>query len=346
MRPKSQQIIVIASLLLCLGAPASAKPVNLDFDVKAGGTLTLEFNRVGGNLDIQGWDRSHIHVEGDVDADIDLDFEHSAAGLDVAPRGRHDDEVEVDLTIKVPREFRLRVNTCTGTQITDVTGGIELSGANDDFTLTNVRGVADIGTANGHLRIENCDLDGRISNTNGRLRITDSDVRGKLTSVNGNLSVSRAPEGLAVSTTNGHLQVEQAAKHVRANTTNGNVEIQALEGSIEAETVNGHVDIKMVGSPEGKRTVEIETLNGDVDVEIPADFSMEFDVEVRNEGDENRDYEIISDFDLEITKRDPNRERQRMRAKGSTEGGRNLVRIRAANGDVYLRRASQPRSSH
>jgi DUF4097 and DUF4098 domain-containing protein YvlB len=336
--PIPSQALAVASLLVCLGAPAGAEPIDRDFDVKTGGTLTLDFDRVAGRLDIQGWDRNQIHVEGDVD-DGELDFEATETGLDVAPRGRHD-EVDVDLTIKVPREFRLRISTTTGTHISDVSGDIQLTGANDDFAFTNVRGTASIGTANGRLRIDNCNLDGRISNTNGRLLIDDSDVRGKVTAVNANLTVSRAPEGLVVSTVNGHVQLEHAAEHVRANTTNGSVKILALEGSIEAETVNGDVDIKMVGSPDGKRTVEIETLNGDVDVEIPANFSMEFDVEVRNEDDDDRVYEIVSDFELDISGPNPSRDGEKIRAKGSIEGGRNLVRIRAANGDVYLRRAS------
>ena len=64
---------------------------------------------------------------------------------------------------------------------------------------------------------------------------------------------------------------------------------------------------------------------------------MDFDVEIDNR-DRGHEYEIVSDFDLDVKSGDPDRRHYVVRGKGSIGGGRNSVRIRATNGDVILKR--------
>ena len=82
--------------------------------------------------------------------------------------------------------------------------------------------------------------------------------------------------------------------------------------------------------------------NGSVELEIPDDFSMDFDIEVRSE-DWDHGYEIDSDFDLEIESKEYRSGKYRVYGTGSIGGGRNKVRIRATNGDVVLQRVSRSR---
>lgn len=335
-----------AFVLTVLASGVSAEDVDTLFDVTPGQALTLDFNGVGGRLDVEGWDQDRVRIEGRIrgrgrrDEGL-LEFDQSRHGIEVyAGSGYRDDDIDASLAIKVPQKFDLRIKAATETSITNVNGELELWIGNADVELKNVHGTCRIGTANGRLNIDGCTLDGDISNTNGRLTIDDSDVSGDVVSTNANMDLSRAPQGIEATSTNGNIRVESVMDHFRGKTTNGNVTIRQLDGWIDTETVNGNVRVRMVGDPEGKREVDIETLNGTVDVEIPADFSMNFDIEVRNEDRDRRErYEIISDFDLEIESDESRRGRYRVYGTGKLGSGSNRVRIRATNGDVYLRKA-------
>ena len=338
-------------VLLTLAATVFAENVDKQFDVEPGQSLTLDFRGVSGDLDIEGWDQNRVQIQGRVrgnrrgrggDNDSWLEFDQSKSGVEVyADSGYDDDDVDARLSIKVPEQFDVRLRGALETTVTNLHGELEAQIGNADLRLRSVHGTCRISTANGKLDIEDCSLDGDVSNTNGRLTIEDSDIIGDVVSTNSNMSLSRAPQGLDAKSTNGNIRVEAVSDHFHGKTTNGNVTIRELDGSIDTETVNGSVTVRMVGDPNGDRSVDIETLNGNVEIEIPANFSMKFDIEVRNEDrDRNERYEIVSDFDIAIADDTSARgRRHRVLGTGSIGGGRNSVRIRATNGDVFLRKA-------
>jgi len=323
---------------------AGTQEIERQFDVEPGQEIRLALQRVRGEIQITGWDKNRVEITGrmrgsDWREDDELEFDQSSSGIDVAPsfRVRDDDRVIAELKIMVPREFDVQLRAHADTRVTDLRGDVDLSVGNADLDLDNVHGESEIGVANGKLNVENCTLDGEVSAVNGRLSIDKSDIKGEVASVNANMTVSRAPEGIDVSSTNGNIDIGIAKDHVRAETVNGRVKIDELDGWIEAETVNGAVELRMVGGPDGKRSVEIETVNGDVEIEIPENFSMKFDIEVKSE---NRHHEIVSDFDLDIQD-ESGRRHYKQRGKGSIGGGRNTVYIRATNGDVILKRVAK-----
>ncbi len=330
---------------LVLPLLGAAEEVNQEFEVTPGQSLSLALDRVGGRIDIAAWEQNRVRIQGRTRGWRDgsrLELHQSATGIDVAPQGRPDDDAEVELSIQVPRQFDVDLEAQARTSIQGVHGRIEVSLGNASLDLDDVHGEARINTANGKLRLRNCSLSGKISNVNGQLRIEDSDLAGEASVVNSSMWLSRAPKDLEVTSTNGNIEIEHAADAVLARTTNGSVEIAALEGPIEAETVNGHVRVALRGDPGGDHAVDIETLNGGVEVEIPAEFSLDFDVEVRSEDGDRRDYEIVSDFDLDIQTHNTRRV-HRVEGKGNLGDGRNSVRIRATNGDVRLLRAPAAR---
>jgi DUF4097 and DUF4098 domain-containing protein YvlB len=344
--------MVVSALLILSLLPVTAcasGEVQQTFDVEPGQFLELSFDRIGGTLEIEGWDENRVEIAGRMsgrgwEEDDELEVRQTSSGIRVAPsvRGHDADRVKARLEIKVPRQFDLMIDANTRTRITSVHGEVELSIANAQLELVDVHGEGVVATANGKLLIEGCTLGGEISNVNGRLTIDDSDVKGEVSSVNGRMKISRAPEGIDISSTNGSVDVGMAKDHVRAETTNGSVTIDELEGWIDAETVNGSVRVSMIGDPDGDRSIDIKTVNGNVEIEIPDGFSMDFDIEVKSE-DRDRDYEIDSDFELDVESKESRSGKYRLRGTGSVGGGRNQVRIRATNGDVVLRRVSGSR---
>lgn len=341
---------LLAAVLILPALPTSvsarSQDIDRQFDVKPGQELRLDFDDIGGNVEIEGWDKNRVEVTGRIggrdweDGD-ELEFHQSTSGIDVSPsyRPHDDDRVKVELEIKVPRQFDLRMRGNTDTRISKLRGDIDVSIANGDLELDNVHGDCDISTANGHLDVRDCVLKGDVSNVNGRLTVDDSDLSGEVNSVNGGMKVSRAPEGIEASSVNGGIDVGSARDHVRVSSVNGSVKIDELDGWLEAETVNGAVRLRMVGKPDTRRDLDIQTVNGTVEIEIPENFSLAFDIEVKNE-DRGGRFEIISDFDLDIEKEESRRRRYKVSATGRIGGGHHKVHIRATNGDVILKRVS------
>jgi len=337
-------------LALCVPAALVAgEKIDETFQMEAGKRISLTFDDLSGDIEIEGWDQNTVHVEGSTSGrdwreGDPLDFDQNSRGLHIAPRARYhrDDKVRVRLHVRVPHDVDLRVDTATDLVVRNVEGRFDLAVGNGQVDLENVNGEGRISVANGHLTLTGCKLDAEISNVNGRLRIDSSDIQGDVSVVNSSMDVSNAPEGIQLSSTNGHIEVGHAARFVEASTTNGNIDVDELDGWIDAETTNGSVRVRLVGQPQDGRGIEIETLNGSVELEIPEDFSLAFDVRVESRGDHHT-YEIDSDFPLEIDDRGGRRGDQRIQGTGNLNSGEHTVRIRATNGDVILRRLASSR---
>ena len=226
-------ILVPATLL------ADSTKIDRQFDVDSGQELGLALDNVRGDISIEGWDQDRVEVTGRIRGrdwrdDDELEFEQSDAGIDVSTsfRVRGGEQVKVSLTIKVPREFNIRIEAAADTEIKNLRGDIDLSVGNANVKLENVHGGGRISNANGRMSIRDCNLDGDISNVNGSLRIDKSDIKGEVATTNGNMRISRASDGIELSSTNGNIRVGMAGDHVRAETVNGKITIDELDGWI------------------------------------------------------------------------------------------------------------------
>lgn len=339
-------IWLLAAALVIVMTPSVglSSDIDADFDVHSGEELRIDLEGLRGDVDITGWSKNHVEIRGRIGGrglqDGDLIIEQTSSGVDIMSHYRHrrHHDTNVELHIKVPVEYDISMRAATDTRIKNVRGNVDVSIGNGDLELEGVHGKCELHAANGELYVEKCTLDGEINSANGQVTLKDSEIKGEIASVNGHVRVSRAAETLEVSSTNGAVEIGTAGS-VHAKTVNGRVSVGELAGWIEAETVNGSVELRMVGGPDGNRSIDIETLNGHVELEIPENFSMDFDVAVENR-DRGRHYEIISDFDLDLDSDDGFRRYYIIRGKGSIGGGHNRVRIRATNGDVVLKRVA------
>ena len=99
----------------------------------------------------------------------------------------------------------------------------------------------------------------------------------------------------------------------------------------------------MVGGTSGDRHVDIESMGGDILLTIPKGLSMDVDIEITLTRDADDDeYEIVSDFDINVTTQRSNSERRwrsggEIVGNGKISGGKNKVVIRTTNGNVTLR---------
>jgi DUF4097 and DUF4098 domain-containing protein YvlB len=167
----------------------------------------------------------------------------------------------------------------------------------------------------------------------------------EISTMGGDITVANAPAGASVKTMGGDIEITSVKRDVKATTMGGDIEIKSIDGSASASTMGGDVTVTMVGDPaSGKRDVELESMGGDVTLTVPAELSMDVEIEISYTKNSSRNYKIVSDFPLSISE-SPEWEykakgaRKIITGKGVVGGGRNKISLTTTNGDVRLIKA-------
>ncbi len=116
---------------------------------------SLEVRRTGGDLVIQGWERSEVEARGD-----GVQCEQSPDAVTITSRG--------DLALSIPRSVRLVIRTVGGdVRAENLEGTIDLSVIGGDALLRNLTGAVSVnGPVGGETRFDNV---ARISVAAGRV---------------------------------------------------------------------------------------------------------------------------------------------------------------------------------
>jgi hypothetical protein len=115
---------------------------------------SLEIQRTGGDLVVQGWDRSELEARGD-----GVQCEQSEGRVTISSRG--------DLVLSIPRSVRLLISAVGGdAHLENLEGTIDLSVVGGDAVLRNLAGAVSLnGPVGGETRFDNV---ARISVAGGR----------------------------------------------------------------------------------------------------------------------------------------------------------------------------------
>jgi hypothetical protein len=170
----------------------------------------------------------------------------------------------------------------------------------------------------------------------------EGEINGK--TMGGKLQLTGLKGRVDLSTMGGKITIKRASRYVKAHTMGGNITIDAIDGSAQATTMGGDVTVTMVGDPEnGNRDVELSSMGGNITLTVPAGLSMKLDIQLAYTKDSDRNYRIVSDFDIqqEVTKDwiyEKGSPRKYIRGTGSIAGGKNKIKIETINGDIYLKK--------
>ena len=368
--------------LACLISPVKYFHDAKEFNMKPGSKLNVHL-QTGGNIEVESWNENKVSVEIDK-MDVNkaaLSFKQSDDELEISNDiGWEKDGFDSDATlkIKVPSKFDLELYTSGGEiSIKGVEGAIDGQTMGGDLTLSGLKGKVKLNTMGGEISLKDSEVDGSVktmggevlvenvkgdvdaSSMGGQVRQVNVEGRGKsigkevnITTMGGDLIIDKAPSGAYLKTMGGKIEVNQAGKFLEAETYGGAIEAKAVDGWITAKTMGGDIDVKMTGDPnEGKRDVTLQSLGGDITLVVPANLSMDIDVEIayvknrKHKSDEEfNKYKIVSDFPVnqerskewDTSKGSP---RKYIYAKGTVEGGKNKIKIRTINGNVYLKKA-------
>lgn len=234
MRPMA----VLMPFLLIGTALGGERRFERTFDVTPGGTLVVVTET--GSVSVTGTDARQVTILAVMRGrpssveDFELTARQSEKGVEV--RGERPgrsfwpwDDLEIDLTIRVPRAYNVKLETAGGS-----------------ITLASLQGKADGRTSGGSIVVR--DVEGPVT-----METSGGDVRA---------------EGIAgdmrLETSGGMITVRQCRGVLDANTSGGDIEISGVEGSVSAETSGGDIDIRI--APQTAATIDASTSGGDITI--------------------------------------------------------------------------------
>jgi DUF4097 and DUF4098 domain-containing protein YvlB len=247
--------LIIAGLL-GTAAAGKAHAADRDFEQKiaASANGTVEISNVAGSLDISGWDRAEVAVQGQLGDGVErVDVTGSASRIYVKvilKRSAHDGDAS--LTISVPKGSEVSASA--------VSASIDSKGVVGRQRLTTVSGsiAAEIDRADSQMKTVSGDIE---------LRGTQQPMDLRLSTVSGSLRVERGAGEVEATSVSGDVNLDVNPAHsVRLHSTSGDLEFTGQltkGGSLEAETVSGEVSLH--ARAQAGYEYEASSFAGDID---------------------------------------------------------------------------------
>lgn len=277
----------------------------------------------------------------------------------------------VTLEVDVPHNFQLDASTGGGNiQLDDIAGRVELSTDGGDISAGNIDGSAQLETKGGHISVKNVSGD-LISDTGGghittgaiggsaSLRTSGGHIRASsiagvahLFTGGGNVTLEHSGGELSAETSGGQIDVGEVSGLVRAKTGGGGIRVVRMSGPSDLHTVGGNIYLTQVDSAvtasaaaggitawfvmpsKHAGNCELDSNDGDIVVYLPRELPATIDAQVQM-ADEHR---VIIDpaFPIKLSYDDSANGMKTVRAEGSLNGGGEILRLRAVEGNIRL----------
>lgn len=352
-----QPVMILAVMMLTL----TSSDARADrFPVSSGQLLEIDLG-TGGSIDITGESRGDVDVEGA----RSVRAEKTSKGVRVTAAS--DDDSSVKVVVRVPSRFNVTFRTGGGSvKIDGVEGTIQGRTAGGNLNLSRLRGELDLTTMGGNVSLIDSDVDGKVKTMGGRLLFRDvrGDVNGQsmggnvihenvtrrdgtstgkavvISTMGGTITVKEALNGAELHTMGGNIEVGSVRDHLNAKTMGGDIEITDAAGSVIAQTMGGDIRATITSdSPKGKGDIVLDSKGGRIRLLVPADFSMDLEIDLYYTKSSSRDYEIRSDFPVATEESeswiyshgDP---RRLIKGRFQSKGAKHKVRIETINGNV------------
>lgn len=246
------QAVLTMALLAVATERADAEQISKTQAAAARGEV--EIVNVAGSVEVSTWDRAEVRVDADLGSNVErLDFRRdgSRTYIKVVLPGNSAGGGSSDLTVKIPRDSGLVVNTVSAEQrIAGVRGMQRLQAVSGDIDTEFGPGDIELKTVSGNIRAR--------GDNKGQVRAT---------TVSGDLEIHKAGPEVDLNSVSGDMLVTvDRLERGRIKTTNGDLEMTAAltdDARLEAEAINGDLTFALRG--EINAEFDIETFNGDID---------------------------------------------------------------------------------
>ena len=267
---KSRLLLPIFLLLNAFASFAFAQS-SVDEVKKAEDDGYVRVKLVRGEVNVEGWDRSEVSVEGSLDEAMEkfiFDVKGSETVVAVQLPNRLDRwccDRETDLTIKVPKNSDVLISlTSAEASVKNVHGGLEIGGVSGELRVEDVSNRIRITNISGEVFLRKADGRVRVKTISGDIVANDIKGPGVFNSVSGSIIVSNVNDELDLESVSGDIEVtESQVSAVRANTVSGDVELEAdlHDGAvIETDTMSGSVRLALGGKMDAD--FDLETSSG------------------------------------------------------------------------------------
>ena len=277
----------------------------------------------------------------------------------------------VTVEVDVPRTFQVDASTGGGNiRLDDIAGHVELSTDGGDISAGNIDGSARLETKGGHISVKNVSGD-LISDTGGghittgvigggaSLRTSGGHIRASsiagaahLFTGGGNVTLEHSGGELSAETSGGQIDVGEVSGLVRAKTGGGGIRVVRMSGPSDLHTVGGNIYLTQVDSAvtasaaaggitawfvmpsKHAGNCELDSNDGDIVVYLPRELPATIDAQVQM-ADEHR---VIVDpaFPIKLSYDDSSNGMKTVRAEGALNGGGEVLRLRAVEGNIRL----------
>jgi hypothetical protein len=284
------------------------------------------------------------------------------------------------IKIQLPSHVRLNFDTKSGSvniadtkaNVVGKTGGgsIDMKNCQGGYTLTSgggsidMRKVAarvDVSTGGGSIDLIDSELSGEVRTGGGNMDVKwvkgdvalktgggsidmkNCEISEEVRTGGGNVDVSNCNQGAHVSTGGGSIDAAYVSNYIVANTGGGNIDLKEIDGWIDASTGGGNVSAVCKSSGDyTDHNIKLSSGGGDVYLELPqGGQGYTFDVEIKkSKAFLSDDYEIISEFEMEVDKKKPEGGDidYIIRGWGVYANGQNQVSIHTKDGDVEIQK--------
>lgn len=298
---------------------------------------------------------------------FEVTFEQNGRIIEV--EGDGGSRVSVEYEIRVPKEFDLDLKTGGGSiSIGDIKGDVKVKTSGGSIKTGNVDGDVDVDTSGGSIKLGNITGKSKIDTSGGSITVkqggielnaetsggsinigpsmgdVDVDTSGgsikigaskgkiKAHTSGGSITVAGSSESIDINTSGGSLTVASSGGPVKAKTSGGNIKIKQVKGSIEARTSGGKIEAEMILADNSADThINLRSSGGSITLYIPKNLAASISASLEITRSANRDYNIYSDFPLDIKGEDD------ITGKGDINGGGDRIILDTVNGDIHIR---------
>lgn len=274
--------------------------------------------------------------------------------------------------IAVGQKFNLNFQTATGAvSLTDVEGNVKGRVESGAVTVTRGKGKMAVNTDQGDITVTESEASGFVMTRSGN--VTLQDLRGPLTGItqkgkvtykttsayfNGrkatpfdisfdeaDIDIDFAPEGGRFLLGKGNINARKVQKSLVMVTDEGNLTAAPVSTGLRAKTRKGKVSVTVAANSNSTEPIVIENHDGDVELTVPINFAGNFVISLSQTKNLGGSYRVSSFLELgNTTPNDIFDPKTKTLAGRETQisqkvrNGTRPVRIRAVNGNVFIKR--------
>lgn len=308
--------------------------------------VRMVIENANGSVVVEGWNEqgaqvqaikrvwAHTEEEGrrlldrlELKADSSPDY----LGLEV---GGRTEQSRLDLTVRVPRQVAVTVDTASGEALVrGILGPVHIDSSSGPVTVTNCRGDVVIDTGSGSVHLEDTEGGAHIDTGSGSVTLKRVSGEAYVDTGSGSVEAQDVAARLTLDTASGGVRAARVSGDLFIDGGSGGVTLDDCTASyirvdLGSGSVRGHIEIL----PDGKYS--FDTGSGEVVLTIPAEAETEMELESSS-----------GSIDCRLPLQVISRERRKLVGILNSPGA--LLKIETGSGPITLKAAGsdQPRVS-